>query len=485
MVFSSITFLYFFLPVALVLYFFSPKVLRNYVLLVLSLAFFAWGAPKFLFVLIGSCLLDFLVSRKLSPGAISNGKRKLFLFLIIALNLGLLGYFKYANFVVDQLYRIYDLLNVSKFAWEEVILPIGISFFTFQKISYLVDVYRGEVEPSRSPIDHLLYISLFPQLIAGPIVRYHDVAEQIRERKTDTHTFLDGLWRFSLGLFKKVIIANCFARVADAMFNATYELTTAEAWVGALAYTFQLYFDFSGYSDMAIGLGRIFGFRFLENFRFPYISRSITEFWRRWHISLGRFMMEYLYIPLGGNKKGSFCTMRNLWLVFLFSGFWHGASWNFIIWGAWHGFWISFERFIGKERLAKIPQILSIPFTFFIVVIGWVVFRSPGTINSLKIFKPMFGMGAVESNRNILPEIFSNTYFIAITILAVIFAFAPLFFKRARILADKKDSEVLTDSEVAPMWKETLCFGASLAILIVSTMELCATSFNPFIYFQF
>lgn len=485
MVFSSITFIYFFLPLALILYFGVPSRLKNYVLLLLSLVFFAWGAPKFLFVLIGSCLLDFFVGQKLSPGILSEKKRKGLLIIIVAINLGLLGFFKYANFAVDQIYRIYDLFKLSHFAWKDVILPIGISFFTFQKISYLVDVYRGQVKPSRSPFEHLLYISLFPQLIAGPIVRYHDVAEQIRERKTDTHIFLDGLWRFSLGLLKKVIVANSFARVADSFFDAPYELTCMEAWVGALAYTFQLYFDFSGYSDMAIGLGRIFGFRFLENFRFPYISRSITEFWRRWHISLGRFMMEYLYIPLGGNKRGVFYTFRNLWLVFLFSGFWHGASWNFVIWGAWHGFWISLERLIGKNRLSRIPSFISIPFTFLVVVFGWVLFRSPGAINSLRIFKPMVGLGAETSYRNLLPEIFSDSYFLVVTFASLLFAFAPLFSKYARRSADQGDQDVTAEVLPPKMWHEVLCFVASLMILVFSTMELCASGFNPFIYFQF
>lgn len=485
MVFSSITFIYFFFPLALILYFIVPSRLKNYILLFLSLLFFAWGAPRFLFVLVGSCLLDFFVSQKLPPEVLSEKKRKLLLFIIISINLGLLGFFKYANFAVNQIFRIYDLFNLPHFEWKNVILPIGISFFTFQKISYLVDVYRGNVKPSRSLIEYLLYISLFPQLIAGPIVRYHDVAEQIHKRKTDTYLFLDGLWRFSLGLLKKVVVANSFARVADSFFDASYELTCLEAWVGALAYTFQLYFDFSGYSDMAIGIGRIFGFRFLENFRFPYISRSITEFWRRWHISLGRFMMEYLYIPLGGNKCGIFRTFRNLWIVFLFSGFWHGASWNFVIWGAWHGFWISIERLIGKKRLSLIPSFISIPFTFLIVIFGWVLFRSPGAINSLRIFKPMFGFGAEVSNRNLLPEIFSDSYFLIVSFASLLFTFAPLFNKYARKIADQVDQDVNAEFVPPSMWRVTLCFAASFLILLFSTMELCASGFNPFIYFQF
>ncbi len=485
MVFSSIFFLYYFLPVFLAAYFLTPKRWRNATALAGSLFFFAWGAPRFIFVLVGSCLIDYFVSRRLAPGVLSKRASRLHLAAVLVLDIGLLAYFKYANFAVAQVRTLLELLNLGTVEWTEVVLPIGISFFTFQKISYLIDVYRGNVAPADSPVDYLLYIALFPQLLAGPIVRYHDVDLQIKHREESTALFLDGLWRFSIGLMKKVIVANTFARVADEVFDG-YLITPvspALAWAGVLAYAFQLYYDFSGYSDMAIGLGRMMGFRFLENFRFPYISGSVTEFWRRWHISLGRFMMEYLYIPLGGNRVGRFAVLRNLWIVFLVSGIWHGASWNFALWGAWHGAWISLERFIGRERMARIPRALGTPFTFLVVVLGWVLFRAPGTICALKYFRLLNPWSGIPTEGELLPvTALSAPLFWIVAGPAVFFAFAPAFFPALeRILSDDG-----RDPAVPRSIASTFCrFIVSAVTIVVATCELCSTGFNPFIYFRF
>lgn len=397
----------------------------------------------------------------------------------------MLAYFKYANFAVAQIQSVMDIFHLGTLPWTQVVLPIGISFFTFQKISYLIDVYRGQVEPAASAADHLLYIALFPQLIAGPIVRYHDVNLQIRHREESSALFLDGLWRFSLGLLKKVLVANTFAQVADAVFDSYNALpvTPAVAWAGALAYTFQLYFDFSGYSDMAIGLGHTLGFRFLENFRFPYISRSITEFWRRWHVSLGRFMMEYLYIPLGGNRVGRLAVLRNLWVVFLVSGIWHGASWNFAVWGAWHGFWISLERLVGRGRLERIPRLVAIPATFLVIVVGWIFFRAPGTVNALKYFRLMTPWtNACDNCAAVLATLPAPIHFWPVVLPALIFAFLPAVFPRLEhVLADEDADPAPPRSAMAT----TLRLVTSLVILLLVSCELCSTGFNPFIYFRF
>ena len=322
MVFSSLTFLFLFLPLMLAAYYACPARHRNLVALLASALFYAWGAPRFVIVLFVSGLIDYVLSRELPGDRGTPGRRKGVLALAVVLNIALLLYFKYANFFVAEMNAMLARFGGGAVPWAAVALPIGISFFTFQKVSYLVDVYRGVAQPARNALDYLLYVVLFPQLIAGPIVRYHDVARQLEERDYTRERFFMGILRFSQGLGKKVLVANTMAELADAAFNAAPAgLTCGQAWLGVLAYAFQIYFDFSGYSDMAIGLGRLLGIEFLENFNRPYISRSITEFWRRWHISLSNWMREYLYIPLGGNRRGAVRTYFNLWIVFLISGF--------------------------------------------------------------------------------------------------------------------------------------------------------------------
>ncbi len=480
MVFSSLTFLFYFLPTALLVYFLTPPRWRNLPALIASLVFFSWGAPRFVFVLIATCFADYQASRFLPPGRLPESKRKGLLGVIVALDLGLLLYFKYANFFAAQALEVLNLLGLPAFSWTTVVLPIGISFFTFQKISYLVDVYRGTAQPSSSAGRHLLYISLYPQLIAGPIVRYHDVALQLETRSTSSGLFLDGLWRFSLGLAKKVLVANTFARLADVVFSAPAStLTTPQAWVGMLAYTFQLYYDFAGYSDMAIGLGRMMGFHFLENFNFPYASASIGEFWRRWHISLGRFMMEYLYVPLGGNRGGHRQTIRNLWLVFLASGFWHGASWTFVLWGIWHGTLISIEKCLGPDRMKRIPRPLGILLTFLLVALGWVLFRADTLRHAGGFYLMLAGLLPNGEGLAVFPEMMADRALWMVAAISIPCAVAPAL-RLDRLLP--KDSE---HPDPLPLLSVLLRFVLSLIIFIVAASELCASDFNPFIYFRF
>ena len=504
MVFSSLIFLYLFLPFTLAATFLAPVRFRNTVLLTASLVFFAWGAPRFVFVLVAGCLLDWFLSRAIAKDApVAEGERhaqsaRRLLGAGVAVNLLLLGYFKYANFAVDQFNALFSLLGLSPIAWTEVALPIGISFFTFQKISYLVDVYRGVVRPASSFSRYLLYVSLFPQLIAGPIVRYHDVADQIDRRTTTTEDFLAGLWRFSIGLARKTLIANPLAVVADSVFNASAAngaLTPGAAWFGLLAYTFQIYFDFAGYSDMAIGLGRIFGFRFLENFNAPYTSRDMGEFWRKWHISLGNFMKEYLYIPLGGNRVGFKRCLFNNWVVFLLSGIWHGASWNFAIWGAWHGLWIcvsKFNRLRGKKErprptgLHAVPAVLA---TFFLVMIGWVFFRAETLPAAMRFLRTAFlGTGSPMTAETITIASLATPQVIVAMLVALWFSFAPAFFPGLALLNwdIPDDAQAATSSPVfrgpAAIYLRNF---TALLLIALSTLPLLRGGFNPFIYFRF
>ena len=338
MVFSSHIFLLYFLPAFLLLYFLVPAKWRNGVLLLASVVFYAWGAPDFVLVLLASTVANFYIVKAMDKAQSLKAKR-LWCAAALTVSLGLLAYFKYANFFVDNIKALLASLGLGVMGWTKVLLPIGISFFTFQSVTYVVDTYRGVNRPMKSLVDYVVYIIMFPQLIAGPIVRYNEIADQISaRRRLRWDECLQGFYRFVIGLSKKVLIADVIGRSVDmALGGDLTAMDTGSAWITIAAYTMQLYFDFSGYSDMAIGLGRIMGFRFPENFNNPYVSMSVTEFWRRWHITLGTFMRNYLYIPLGGNRSGLWRTYFNLWVVFLLSGLWHGAGWNFVLWGAYHG----------------------------------------------------------------------------------------------------------------------------------------------------
>ncbi len=480
MVFSSLTFLYFFLPLTLAATYLAPARHRNGVALAASLLFFAWGAPRFVFILVAGCLLDYGIGGRLASGGVPDARRRRrWLGLGIAVNLALLLYFKYANFGMEQINALLELAGVTPRPWHRVALPIGISFFTFQKISYLMDVYRGCASPAKSFGRYLLYISLFPQLIAGPIVRYHDVAGQIDNRRATRELFLDGWWRLAAGLAKKCLLANPLAILADQAFGAAPgTLGAGSAWIGLLAYALQIYFDFSGYSDMAIGLGRMLGFRFLENFNFPYVSRGMVEFWRRWHISLGNFMREYLYIPLGGNRGSPAQRAFNLWLVFLLSGFWHGAAWNFVIWGAWHGLWITVEkRLAARLKPRVIPAAIGIPITFLLVLLGWVFFRAETLPAAWAYLQMLAGAGpAATQSLSALQDARTVTALLAGSGLA----FAPLFLG-AGLSQDWRVEDAARHAGLRVLLRTA----ATLALVGLSTLPLLRGGFNPFIYFRF
>jgi alginate O-acetyltransferase complex protein AlgI len=376
MVFSSIEFLFLFLPVVLLAYRLTPGRVRNGLLMGASALFYTWGGGAFVLILAASIVVDYCAGWMVDVARERDlpRRRAAGILLSVLVNVGLLGYFKYANFFVDQ----WNALGIGTIAWTNVALPIGISFFTFQSMSYTIDVARGRARHLRNPVDFALYVSLFPQLIAGPIVRYHEIADQLRGRVTRLEDFAEGVLRFSHGLVKKVVVADAVAPVADAAFGlGAADLTTTSAWVGVAAYTIQIYFDFSGYSDMAIGLGRMFGFTFPENFRRPYSALSVTDFWRRWHITLSNWFRDYLYVPLGGNRGRAAVTYRNLVIVFLLTGFWHGANWTFLVWGAYHGGLLIVERLTGQRpvRAASLPW-LRRAVTLVLVMAGWAIFRA-------------------------------------------------------------------------------------------------------------
>lgn len=389
------------------------------------------------------------------------------------MNLGLLAYFKYANFFVENVNAALLGLGMESVTWTSVALPIGISFYTFQTLTYSIDVYRGVHAPLKKVQDYLLYIMSFPQMIAGPIVRYNVIADQIEHRPLISDDFLMGFIRFAIGLAKKVIIANVMAQQADFIFDGDLsQLPTAAAWVGIIAYTFQIYFDFSGYSDMAIGLGRMMGFTFPENFNSPYTSKSITEFWRKWHITLGGFMRDYLYIPLGGNKVGStFRVYLNLITVFLLSGLWHGASWNFVIWGAFHGIFLILDRVGLAKVLQKCGTFVAVPFTFLVVMIGWVFFRLESFGDAVHYIGTMFQF---QGGNFLVYENFKIMVWVAI-----IFAFFVLVPSGQRI------ESLVFEHHVYPKRKLILGWLVSMILLALSVALIFSNSFNPFIYFRF
>ena len=389
MVFASAIFLFLFLPITIIGYFLIKPKYKNFWLFIMSLVFYAWGGLIYAILFIFSAYINFLFGIWMEK---DRERKKLILFLSIVWNLGILAYFKYSSFILLNLQVIIQIFIPNfKINIVHVPLPIGISFFTFQIMTYVIDLYREEIKVQKKFINLGLYIMLFPQLIAGPIVRYIDIEKEINNRKVDIDLIDEGIKRFILGLGKKIFIANIMGTWADTVFNMSLEkINTPLAWLGIFGYTMQIFFDFSAYSDMAIGLGKIFGFHFLENFNYPYISRNIQEFWRRWHISLSQWFKDYLYIPLGGNRKGKIRTYINLLIVFFLTGLWHGSSWNFIFWGIFHGVFLIIERLGLKKVLEKTPKILQHLYTMIIVIIGWVFFRADNFIFALKYLKILF-----------------------------------------------------------------------------------------------
>lgn len=469
MVFSDLIFIYVFLPLCMGLYFFGKnKTYRNIVLILFSLVFYAWGEPVWVILLIISAIVDYTASRFIEK---NYGKpiAKLGVIMSLVINLGLLGTFKYSGFIVENINALTGLsLNVPSFA-----LPIGISFYTFQTISYTIDVYRGQVKAQHSFIKFLMYVSLFFQLVAGPIVRYSTVAAEIENRQTSLADFSNGISRFIIGLGKKVIIANTVGELAGKFLDLDNPTSAFGAWFGVIMYALQIYYDFSGYSDMAIGLGRMVGFHFEENFIYPYVSKSATEFWRRWHISLGSFFRDYVYIPMGGNRRHQYL---NLFVVWFLTGLWHGASWNFIIWGLYFGFFVIIEKlFLGKV-LERIPSIFSHIYLLFVAIISWEIFYFTDMGQLTKYLKAMFGIGVQGIDEISKTAFFNNVFIIAI---AMIFALpmTQLIKRLCEKLSAKSGAfEVLVGTG-------QIVF--SVAVLFISTTLLVGQAYNPFLYFRF
>lgn len=468
MLFSSMTFLFVFMPLVMAVYFLSKKEIRNYVLLIASIIFYAWGEPRYLAIMIITILVNYAGAILLDKHY-SSRQRLWIVSLTIVLDLSFLFYFKYFNFFVDNINGVL----ATDFQLLDVIMPIGISFYTFQAMSYLIDVYRREVPAQKDVYKLALYIVLFPQLVAGPIVKYHDVCEQIDNRTIEFKNVIIGFKRFITGLAKKVLIANTLAEVVDKIFaQAPENLTTGVSWLGAVAYCLQLYYDFSGYSDMAIGLGLMFGFRFLENFNYPYISKSITEFWRRWHISLATWFKLYLYIPLGGNRKGAVRTYWNLFAVFLVTGIWHGAAWSYVAWGIWNGIFIVIERFFGLDKDKNDRWYVSAAkhvYAFFAIVWGMIIFRAESLSYAYEYICRMLHIDVTKH----LPDYDYgvNNKFAIMLIVGLICAM-PVCRNLIYIKYEHKVRRTLVN-----IWLFLLFFW--------STISLAASTYNPFIYFRF
>ena len=470
MVFSTTIFLFLFLPIFLFIYFISPSKLKNIVLLFFSLVFYTWGEDKLVGLLLVSAIVDFSCGK-----IIEKGHPKLGLFSSIIFNLLLLLSFKYLDFTFENfnnLMRFFEVDNPNILSLPGIALPIGISFYTFQTMSYTIDVYRKNVKASRSFLEFATYVTMFPQLVAGPIVRYSDIQQDLSNRKHTIEQIYSGLEKFIIGLIKKVLIANTFAVIADSIFNvAANDLSTPLAWLGVIAYTFQIYFDFSGYSDMAIGLGRILGFNFPENFNFPYVAKSIRDFWRRWHISLSTWFRDYLYISLGGNRKGLYRTYINLLIVFFITGLWHGASWNFIIWGLFHGLFLILEKNILGRINGKLHPFFRHFYVILVVMIGWVFFRSDDLSYALVFLHQMF----IPSNGNVV----MNEYltFFHLNLSTLFFCLIAIIF----CLPSHRYIKKWLESKKMILINQL----ALIVLLLVSITYLTADTYNPFIYFKF
>ncbi|MCD6326875.1 MBOAT family protein [bacterium] len=511
MVFSSVTFAFLFLPLVLAIYHliflpvtlgWRPRLFRrmaNLFLLFTSLAFYFAGEQFLVWIVITSTLIDYICGLIISGGIFGKkieklpveGKRtrlqKLGLIGSICSNLAFLGFFKYFNFGIANYNRIVGILGLDSLLWHDVMyiaLPLGISFYTFQSMSYTIDVYKGHVKATKNIIDFACYVTMFPQLVAGPIVRYRDVAQQLVTRVISRAEFASGVNRFMIGFAKKILVANTVSVPADAIFALPlHELTTGLAWLGVLSYTVQIYFDFSGYSDMAIGLGRMFGFEFLENFKHPYISRSIKEFWRRWHVSLSFWFRDYLYISLGGSKRGTGWTYINLVTVFFLCGLWHGASWTFVIWGFYHGAFLVVERLGLLTLLGKCNRSVQHIYTMIVVMGGWVLFRSETFPQSMAFFKAMAGFGASGPNTLKLAHHLTNQVQLALIAGAVFsIPIAPWFTRKlGEFVQANRDGSGHT-VELAFQFARVV--GIAI-IAILSTLYLASGTYNPFIYFRF
>ena len=464
MIFSSLVFLWVFMPVVLGLYFLAKESYRNLFLLIVSIIFYAWGEPFYVVIMLFSIAINYFCGIKI--GSFRKRTRNFYLTIGVIANLALLGVFKYYGFFVENM----NLLFGTSFEKVSLALPIGISFYTFQSISYLIDIHKKITTPQKNIVKMGLFISFFPQLVAGPILKYHEFAPQMDSRRVTWKSFNEGATLFLQGLAKKVIIANIMAKTADQIFGLELgDMSTLTAWIGIVAYTFQIYFDFSGYSEMAVGLGKMFGFKIPDNFNKPYIARSIKEFWRRWHISLSTWFKEYLYIPLGGNRGGEVKTYRNLLIVFFLTGLWHGASWNFVIWGLFHGFFLVLERAVDVEKFLRFRPLQSV-YLLLVVMVGWVFFRADTLGYAMGYLDRMF----VPHEWGEYSEFLTREF----TIFAIIAFFASgflgLFYEKLPLKVGMKDRIV---AYVRPIF---LAFTAYVCVLM-----LAAGTYNPFIYFRF
>jgi alginate O-acetyltransferase complex protein AlgI len=469
MVFSSLIFLFVFLPLVLGVYYMAGARYHNLILLLFSLLFYMWGEPTFVFVMMLSILVNYLTGRMMDAYKEKRALTTVMMIIGVGLNLSLLGYYKYTNFFAENI----NGLGLGQLPMREIILPVGISFFTFQGLSYILDVYFKKTAVQRNILNLALYISFFPQLIAGPIVRYETFEHQISNRHSSMKQFVSGMERFIIGLSKKVLIANALGYAASQVFSKqTIHISTMESWIGIICFTLQIYYDFSGYSDMAIGLGRLFGFEFLENFNYPYISQSITEFWRRWHISLGTWFRDYVYIPLGGNRVTALRGLINLGMVWILTGLWHGASWHFVVWGVFYGLLIILERAYLAKRMIKWPKCLRHLYVMILVMAGWVLFNSPDLIYAGDYLLVMMGLTGNLINQN---------------------GFKLAFEYKTEIIAG-----MLLSGPIVTNWlnqfkaKTTFHLPSALAyhsllamMLFLSTTYLVVDHFNPFIYFRF
>ncbi|MCR2820093.1 MBOAT family O-acyltransferase [Lederbergia panacisoli] len=461
MVFSSLVFLFVFLPITLFIYFISPNKLKNLLLLFVSLIFYAWGEPIYILLMLFSAVVDYVHGIFIAK---FKGRffAKLFLFSSLFINIGILSFFKYANFFIENL----NLLLGADLGLLNLPLPIGISFYTFQTMSYTIDVYRGRVQPQKNPIALAMYVCLFPQLIAGPIVRYETIEKELIHRRVTVHQFAEGIRLFIIGLGKKVLLANNIGFLWNSIEGRSFsELTVISSWLGIIAFALQIYFDFSGYSDMARGLGKMFGFNFPVNFQYPYLSRSITEFWRRWHMTLSGWFRDYVYIPLGGSREGKLKLYRNLFIVWGLTGFWHGASWNFIVWGLYFGLFIAVEKGGFNQLLARLYPVFQHLYFIFFILIGWVLFVFEDLKAGFQYLSIMFGLsGNSVLNELTLYELYTNG---ALFIIAIIGAMPVIkLFENRRII-----------SILSPIFYFT--------ILLLSTAFLVNESYNPFLYFRF
>lgn len=463
MIFSSIPFLFFFFPLFILLYFTLPFKYKNYILLLFSLIFYAWGEPIYILLMIFSSIVDFINGKNIEKYKDDNKKKKIFLIISIIINISLLGFFKYADFFIkvinNILYLDIPLLNLG--------LPIGISFFTFQTMSYSIDVYRGDVKAEKDFLTFMTYVCMFPQLIAGPIVRYETVSNELHKRDINFKKFADGFTRFLRGLFKKVLIANniglLFTLITSSEVN---ELSIMTGILAIASYAFQIYFDFSGYSDMAIGMGNMCGFTFLENFNYPYISKSITEFWRRWHISLSSWFKDYVYIPLGGSRVNILKNIRNILVVWILTGFWHGASWNFIFWGLYYGILLLLEKFVLKKYIDKLPDFVKHIYTIILVFIGWMIFAFDDSKYLFAFIKALTSNKFVDSA---FLYYFKN-YFL-ILVIATVFSL-PVYPK----VKEKMNNIIFTS---------LLSISIYVILFIITLSYLVSDTYNPFLYFRF